>query len=92
MTAAAVLEDVGGLVIVKSRVELRTSAWLARLRVWGRNMISVNREVGNKQFTHRKIVLGARSVEPIESFDNLESLLRSYVGIANEQSLPLGKS
>jgi hypothetical protein len=92
ITAATVLENVGSLVIAQSKVELRTSAWLPRLRCWGKNKISRGEEAGSKRSTQRKIALGAISTEPIEKFDQLESLLKSYVELANEQSLPLGES
>lgn len=91
VTAAAVLENVGNLVVAQSEVKLRTSAWLSRFRVWGKNKISVGRDTKDKQATYRRIVLGGHVTEPIESFDKLESLIRTYVEIANEKSLPLGK-
>lgn len=91
VTAAAVLENIGGSVTTHSKVELRTSAWLSGLRCWGRNKIRFGRNTSDRQFTRRDIMFEQQSTKRIESFEALESLLRSYVTIANEQNLPLGE-
>lgn len=91
VTAAAVLENIGGSVTAHAKVELRTSAWLSRFRCWARNKISTSKTTADEQATPRKIVFEEQSTKRIDSFKELETFLRSQMEIANVQNLPLGK-